>query len=367
MSMELLGEMVALMGTHIEIKVAVDVRDLPLARLALSESWDWLRSVAERMTRFDERSELSSLNRSAGAWRVVTPDLFAVIELSLMAARATGGLFDPALLPWIEAAGYDRDFAAIAHRDLEPEWQVPRRPQPAPWEAIAIDKAGCRVRLPEGARLDLGGIVKGWAADQILVRQLADFPNVLVSVGGDLRVRGTDENQDRWAIAIGDTRHGATQAHAAIITMTSGGLATSGATDRWWWRGGVREHHLIDPRTGRPVQLWIDPEDDHAATPFPLIASATAIAPSAAQAEVAAKVALLHGYPMALGESETAWNQREPGAHDDRFETGNQALLLLLGMGEITISRHLRDYLATTAGGGDVWLMLPEPGEASAC
>jgi hypothetical protein len=116
---------------------------------------------------------------------------------------------------------------------------------------------------------------------------------------------------------------------------------------RWWLRDGKRTHHLLDPRTGDPIELWID-QDSELGRPDagPLVATATALAPTAARAEVAAKVALLRGYPQALRLVESAWERpitlTTPPDADVAI-----ALILTFGTGEIAMSANLPEYLAT--------------------
>src|SRR5262249_4175827 len=143
---------------------------------------------------------------------------------------------------------------------------------PAPlidWREIALDPVRRRVRLPAGAKLDLGGIVKGWAADIALDRFFAGFENVLINASGDMRARGGAHPDEPWAVGIGDPHSlpdgdGAEGRNVAIVALGQGGTATSGATERWWYAGGVARHHLIDPRTGTPAQVWL-----HTGVPSP--------------------------------------------------------------------------------------------------
>jgi thiamine biosynthesis lipoprotein len=289
--------------------------------------------------------------------------LFEVVEASLAAARDTHGLFDPALLPVLEHLGYDRDFASLAHREVDPASERNPHEESTPasagrWREIELDAAGRRVRLPVGVRLDLGGIAKGWAADRALDHFFASFSNVIVSVGGDMRVRGGPRPGECWAVGVGDTvtmtSEGTTE-HATVVTVGRGGLATSGAGDRWWLRGGERHHHLIDPRTGQPARVYLA-GDIAEGESWPLIATATALAPSAAEAEVAAKVALLRGYPDALTQVEAAWRTPSAADTDAAYRDEHVAVLLALGSGEVVCSANLREYLEIFGGGGNVWL-----------
>jgi thiamine biosynthesis lipoprotein len=354
-----------IMATPVGVYVAVAPEDEARAYVAIGDCLAWLEEVDRRLTRFVHESELSQLNAAAGAWRPVSELLFTVVEQSVAAAEASGGLFDPTLLAVLEALGYDRDFKEIAYREV-PAVSGGRRQADGPggWRGIELDGARRQIRLPPGARLDLGGIAKGWAADVALDRFFASLPDVLIDLGGDLRARGGLREGEPWAIAIGDPRDlpdasdSEEARHTPVLTLGRGGLATSGATWRWWYQGGERQHHLIDPRRGRPARVWIDATDTDAPART-TIAVATALAPTAAHAEVAAKVALLRGYPQALDLVDAAW---KAARGDDERETeagygdAAVALLLRLGTGDVVCSAHLQDYLATLGGDGHLWL-----------
>jgi thiamine biosynthesis lipoprotein len=310
------------------------------------------------------------MNRSAGSWFAASDVLYACVELALDAARQTGGLFDPTLLYAIEALGYDRDFAEIArHEAPRPASMSDDRALLAAggWRAIMLDRARRRIQLPKGVGLDLGGIAKGWAADVAFERFCAAFPGALINLGGDLRLHGGPQPGQAWSVGIRDPRGELLPSeprYAALITCSRGGLATSGAPARWWLQGGRLRHHLLDPRTGRPMRLWTsgaagraggwDAGDEQHGDAKP-IATATALAPTATQAEVAAKVALLRGRQAALRAVEHAWGhpytveRSGPDVPSDPPSSmdADVALLLTYGDGEVVLSRTMRPYLAT--------------------
>lgn len=347
-----------IMATNVSIHLAVSPAEEDSARAALQAGMEWMREVERRLTRFDARSELCQLNAAAGRWQPVSEMLFAVVREAVTAADKSDGLFDPTLLPQLEALGYDRDFSLLSREANE--YDLAEResaPSNQSWRAIQCDARRRAIRLPLGTRLDLGGIAKGWAADRALKRFFRRFANVIVSVGGDLRLRGGPQPGETWSVGIRDpqTDHLPVGDNIALVYFGHGGLATSGASRRWWYQGGQRQHHLLDPRTGRPASLWTpqsaeDAEDPDAAH---LIATATALAPTAARAEVAAKVALLRGYPAALEAVDAAWNGR--GAHGAHAAEEGVALLLVMGNGQIVLSNNMNEYLTTCGAGGAIW------------
>jgi thiamine biosynthesis lipoprotein len=344
-----------LMGTVVNVVLSVAPEEQAHAAAVADACLDWLSVVEARLTRFNAASEISQLNTAQGEWFVASDMLFAVAQAALDAARQSAGLFDPTLLGQLEALGYDRDFQQIARREAHAAWRVPTAAAVVGgWRAIELDPDARRIRLPVGVRLDLSGIAKGWAADAALARFFPDFPNVIVDLGGDMRVRGGPQAGELWGVGIADPR-GAMAGDIALFSLGDGGIATSGATHRWWYRAGTRQHHLLDPRTGHPARVWVNTDDDADPAITHLIASATALAPTATQAEVAAKVALLRSYPLALGLVEDGWRHHDAGSQAN-CDT-QVALVLILGTGEIMPSANLADYFNACQGGGTLWAM----------
>jgi thiamine biosynthesis lipoprotein len=362
----LVEQFTRMMGTDISVHLSVAPSEEEKARQATLRCLDWLREVERVLTRFDPQSELCRLNAAAGRWLPASPLLFTAVEAALVGAKSSDGLFDPTLAEQMEASGYNRDFDLLARR-AEAGPAAPGHPAPTGgWRGIQLDRQRRRIFLPEGAKLDLGGIAKGWAADVALARVLRRFRNVIVNVGGDLALRGEKQAGELWAVGIRnpllDHLPGST-ANRVVVTFGHGGLATSGATRRWWYTGQELKHHLLDPRTGRPMNIWIHQDNEAPAItkdPARLIATATALASSGARAEVAAKAALLRGYPAALEVVEDAWRQRprkkgQAGAALSADE--GVALILILGSGEVVVSAHLEEYLERMAGGGMLWIL----------
>jgi thiamine biosynthesis lipoprotein len=343
-----------LMATSISIHLEVAPEQETIAQAAINSAIQWLDETAQRFTRFTHISELSQFNDAAGQWIDVSSDFFIVVEAACIAAKNTDGLFDPTLLPIIEALGYDRDFSQIAYQEANTEWKVRNDLwQTKSWEKIEFDPSGQRIFMPANVKLDLSGLVKGWAADIILDRFLCDFEHALINIGGDMRVRGGPESGQTWAIGIGDNSSiSGSIPEIAVITLGKGGLATSGATTRWWYRAGERQHHIIDPRTRKAARIWID-EDDTPQSGYPLIVTSTALASTSAQAEVAAKVAILRGYPLALEVVESAWKS---GTQVNGYDDFPVALLLLLSDGQVVTSTNFNDYLQRFGGNGQIWI-----------
>ena len=237
--------------------------------------------LEQRWSRFLPSSELRTLNDAAGSGTPIplSAITFELVTAALDAWRATGGLFDPAILPSLVAAGYNRSF----EQGQSPPLPAPGH-NPGVCARIAVDAAAASVALPAGCALDLGGIGKGRAADLVVEELLdRDVRGVCVNLGGDLRVAGeAPDGGEAWAVGLEepddpDTTWG-------VVGLRDGALATSSTTRRRWSAAdGTTRHHLIDPRTGAPATAPLQ--------------SVTVIAASAMEAEVHAKASLIAGRP----------------------------------------------------------------------
>ena len=238
--------------------------------------------IERRLSRFDPGSDLSRLNADPRACAPAGPLLRAAVAGALRAASLTGGLVDPTLLGALRRAGYGESRAHIEPSSLArglasaPPRRAARPNPAAEWRAVEVDDGAGVIRRPPGLELDLGGSVKGWAADFVVAR-LARHGRCAVDCGGDLRVAAGSGAP--WEVRV---RHPLTGAIAHTLRVSAGGVATSGIDARLWERPeGDFAHHLIDPATGSPA--WTG------------LVAATALAPTALEAEALAKAALLSG------------------------------------------------------------------------
>ena len=223
------------------------------------------------LSRFRASSELTALNGSAGAAFTASPLLFASVRAALAAARATEGAYDPGMGAQIAALGYDRSFAEIGRTVPACDATMPG----GDWRRVVVDQDARTITLPVGMRIDLGGIAKGRAVDAAfaLLRD-AGVTTMMVSAGGDLRVAGRPPVGPHWGITV-------PEAGDRVIALQRGALATSSTSGRRWRAGDTEHHHLIDPATGLPAARGVR--------------AVTVAARSCAQAEVAAKAALVLG------------------------------------------------------------------------
>lgn len=258
------------------------VEDGPDPHAAARAARGQLESIDARLSRFRSGSELARLNADPRATVPASELLRVAVRAALWAAEASGGLVDPTLLDSLERAGYRHSLTGITRAGLaEALAQAPAR-APARargdnnerWRAIEIDDAAGTITRPPGMRIDTGGSTKGLAADAVAHALPGRH---VVDCGGDLRLNAAEG--EPYGVVV---EHPLTRAAACTIPVRGGAVATSGPGRRLWRDadGGIR-HHLLDPSTGEPA--WTG------------LISATAVAPTALEAETLAKAALLSG------------------------------------------------------------------------
>lgn len=272
-----------------EVGVWLWSKDDAAAEAAIAEAPAFFEEVEQALSRFRDDSDLSQLNAAAGLGpQAASPILFEVVALALATARELDGLFDPAILPALRAAGYGPSFEQIG------EALAPPLTSRHTWRDVQA--SGGSVSLPRGAALDLGGLAKGWTVDA-LAERLKPLGPVMVDAGGDIRAFGPP-----WPVAIGDPF---SKRHLAVVELKNEAIATSSVGKRRWLQDGQWRHHLIDPRTQKPSA-----SDVH---------TATVLGPSARVCEVNAKVALLLGSQVGARHLEAQGLNGVLVLHDGRY------------------------------------------------
>jgi FAD:protein FMN transferase len=261
----------------------------PEAEKALGRVPGWFEQWEQVLSRFRPDSELNRLNRCTGRPVEVSATLWEVFHAARQAERFTAGLVTPTVLDALLLAGYDRSFEQLAPVQTAPIWTVPDLPDLS--TAVGWDEATRTLVLPPRVHLDLGGIAKGWAAARAAAR-LRRYGPALVDAGGDIAVGRARAGDEPWPIGINDPLRSGT--HFETLRLQKCGVATSGKDYHRWLRDGVWVHHIIDPRTGLPAVTDV--------------LSATVVAPTAMEAEAAAKAALILGSRTGMD-----WLDADPG------------------------------------------------------
>lgn len=231
----------AIMGTAIRVELWHE--ELERGEAAMDAVMEEMHRVDRAMSPFKEESELSLLNREAAQAAVrVSGEMFELIERSIEFSELSQGAFDITFASVGSLFDYRNGTRPSADRLAAALPAVDYR-------HIRLDRRARTIRFArDGVRIDLGGIAKGHAVDSCIgLLRSRGVSHALVMAGGDSRVLG-DKRGRPWVIGVQDPRHKA--ALVARIPLVDAAISTSGDYERYFEAGGVRYHHILDPKTG---------------------------------------------------------------------------------------------------------------------
>jgi len=211
-----------------------------------------LARVNSAMSTYDPKSSISTFNSlEVGDWFAVTPDFAAVLQAALDIAKESDGAFDPTVGPVVSLWG----FGAKVQQKVPQADAISNIMNLVNYQNLAIDSQGLAIRkqLPK-LKLDLNAIAKGYGVDQLAdVVESFGYRNYLVEIGGELRVSGKNAKGKLWRVGVErPSANGALTTQG--LTLSEGGVATSGDYRNAFESDGRRYSHIIDARTGYPVE-----------------------------------------------------------------------------------------------------------------
>ena len=211
-------------------------------------------SMVERCQWFEEHlsrtiatSDVGRINAAGGAPVEVEPETAELIGLALDYSRASRGLFDITIGAvtelWDFSEGVVADPAAL-------ERALPH----VGWEGVSVEGTTVTLADPD-ARIDLGGIAKGYVTDDLVGLLVeAGVESAFVNLGGNVAVLGAKPDGSPWGIGVRDPFDETGKGNIAVVHATGGSVVTSGLYERQFEAGGRRYWHILDPRTGYPVE-----------------------------------------------------------------------------------------------------------------
>ena len=208
-----------------------------------------LDTVVRQMSPWEPLSDLSRYNRAAaGSWTALPPAFAQVLRCALEIAEATDGAFDPTLGGLVDLWGFGPgpfSGAPPAVRDIADARETAGR------RRLILD--GDNLFQPGGLRLDLNGVAKGFAVDQVAAAlDRAGARSYLVEVGGELRGTGAKPDGQPWWVEL-ERPPTANDGPRTLVALHGLSAATSGDYRRFFEHDGRRYAHTLDPATAAPV------------------------------------------------------------------------------------------------------------------
>ena len=235
-----------LMGTQVDM-VAQGL-DAGALRSAMDRAWSEMERLAALMTRYHPDSTVSALHRAAGRHPVpVAPEVLAVLQAAQAIAAQTHGAFDATVgaLPW--------QFGT-AEQHLPSAQDIDAQRRLVGYRGLVIDaKAGTAFLQQRGMALDLGGIAKLPILEAgMRTLRAQGVEHAMLNGGGDVLVAGRLQGRP-WRVGLRDPR--APERLLGVLALEGQAIvASSGDYERFFMAQGERQHHILNPATGRPTQ-----------------------------------------------------------------------------------------------------------------
>lgn len=230
--------------------VSVKVYDERMNAAHFDEIRELLEHINETMNRFEQESEVASINQSAGIAAVqVSEETFRIIKTAKEYAERTSGEFDPTIGPLV-------DLWAIGNggSKVPSEAAIKEARQHIAYSKLMLDEGSSSVQLKDaGMTLDLGAIAKGYAADVIAdYLQKQGFTSAIIDLGGNIVAMGSKPDESSWSIGIQSPEE-QRGAYLGTLSVRNKTIVTSGVYERYFIDEEQLYHHVLDPFTGYPA------------------------------------------------------------------------------------------------------------------
>lgn len=206
-----------------------------------------VHQIEQRMSAFLPGSDIFEMNKNAGnGYTRIHKETFRLLERGNYFEELTGGAFNMMVRPLVELWGIGKKGNYVPE-----EKEIKRIRKLVDYKSLLLDKKNCLAALKHpGQALDLGGIAKGYAADEVKrILTKNKVKNALINLGGNVLTLGQHPDGDLWRIGIQNPLK-PTGSYLGTLSMTDKTIVTSGCNERFFMKGGIRYHHILDPRTG---------------------------------------------------------------------------------------------------------------------
>ena len=210
-----------------------------------------IREIESALSLHLSQSEIAAINENAGVQPVeVSQRTFDLLQRAKELSEQSDGAFDITIAPVVELWGITSD-----HPHVPTDEELAQAMALMGLEDLVMDEEACTAYLTRpGMAIDLGGIAKGWTADQLreYARELG-AERGYVSLGGNLMIIGERPDGDPFKFGLRDPQ-GDASTYLGTVTLEDGcTMATTGGYERYFEEDGIRYHHVLDPRTGYPA------------------------------------------------------------------------------------------------------------------
>jgi thiamine biosynthesis lipoprotein len=232
--------------------------DVPRLESAANEALEEIQRLERQLSHYRDDSDIARINAlAASEWVRVEPCLFALLERCAVLNRASEGAFDITTGPLVKAWGFYRGEGRVP-----PEEEIAALRQQGGTGRMQLDRSQSAVRFAAtGLEVTLGAVGKGYALDEAAaILRFYDVESALLHGGrSSIYALGAPPGTEGWELTLRDPRDRTTPLRT--VSLRDRAISTSGDYEQFFEADGVRYSHILDPRSGRPVQgmhcVWV--------------------------------------------------------------------------------------------------------------
>ncbi|MDU0353489.1 FAD:protein FMN transferase [Paraglaciecola aquimarina] len=231
-------------------ELLIDSQDRQLAEQLTAIAFNECQRIEQKYSRYRRHNLIDKINNSNGQKIAIDDETYRLLDFANTCYAISEGLFD------ITSGVLRKVWKFDGSDNIPTQQQVQKILPHIGWSKIVYDKNN--IAVPDGMQLDFGGIGKEYAVDSVakLCVKHAPSVSVVVNFGGDIQVTCARQNNQAWLIGIEsfESQQNAQKGPQKVLSIQQGGLATSGDAKRFLLKDGIRYGHILNPKTGYPIE-----------------------------------------------------------------------------------------------------------------
>jgi len=201
--------------------------------------------IEDKYSRYNPQSLCSKINQSCGKPITIDDETFALLSFADTCFQLSDGVFD------LTSGVLRKIWRFDCSDNIPSHGAIVKEMKNIGWQKVAYENT--KINLPKDMEIDFGGIGKEYAVDRalLLIKTLTNQP-VLVNLGGDLATNSARKNGEPWQVGV--EHPGFIDKKTMVVSLYKGALATSGDAKRFLLKKGTRYSHILNAKTGWPIE-----------------------------------------------------------------------------------------------------------------
>lgn len=214
---------------------------------AVKKGISFIHDLEKKFSVTDVESDVAKLNSANGKAVSVSEETYELVSFCKEISDVTDGCLDISIYPVVKAWGFTTDSMHIPSKE-----EIEKASSFVNYKKIMLLNNN-RIKLEKGMEIDLGAAAKGYLSQKLMdLWKEMGVTSAIVSLGGNVQTLGTKPDGSDYVVGITDPSDGSSI--YGTLKVRDKAVVTSGIYQRYFEENGVRYHHIMDSRTGRPAE-----------------------------------------------------------------------------------------------------------------